>query len=104
MAVFWLGTLPVLVSLGVGVQKLLGFAGGYLPVVTSVVVIAVGLRTLVGRAGIDVKGLMERQSHSASASPLQLPSDVSNSEATPEILRLQELNNETPACCEDDAQ
>ncbi len=51
MATFWLGTLPVMVSLGVGVQKLAGTMGRRLPTITAAVLIIVGLGMVVSRAG-----------------------------------------------------
>lgn len=49
MFAFWAGTLPALVSLGVGFQHLLGPLGRRLPTATCLLMIAVGLYTLVGR-------------------------------------------------------
>ncbi len=49
MAVFWLGTLPVMVSLGAGVQAAAGALGRRLPVVTCTVLMVVGLFTLTER-------------------------------------------------------
>jgi sulfite exporter TauE/SafE len=49
MAVFWLGTLPVMVSLGAGVQAAAGALGRRLPVVTCSVLVIVGLFTLAQR-------------------------------------------------------
>ncbi len=52
MAVFWLGTLPVLLAVGVGVQTLTGALRRHLPVATSLLIVIVGLWTIVGRAQI----------------------------------------------------
>lgn len=49
MAVFWLGTLPVMVALGSGVQAMTGALGRRLPLVTCVGLVAVGLFTLSQR-------------------------------------------------------
>lgn len=49
MLVFWLGTLPVLVAFGTGVQAIAGPFRKRLPVVTAVVVTMVGLFTLTQR-------------------------------------------------------
>lgn len=49
MAVFWLGTLPVLLALGVGVQALSGALRKHLPLATSLLIVVVGLWTIVGR-------------------------------------------------------
>eukprot|EP00752_Nemacystus_decipiens_P013680 g12133.t1 len=61
MAVFWLGTLPVLVSLGVGVQRFSGALGRRLPHATAVALILVGLWTLIGRGGLDAASLAAEQ-------------------------------------------
>lgn len=61
MAVFWLGTLPVLVSLGVGVQRLTGALGRRMPHLTAITLIAVGLWTLLGRGALDAQALAEQQ-------------------------------------------
>jgi sulfite exporter TauE/SafE len=49
MAAFWAGTLPVMVSLGVGVQALTGPLRRRLPLITSLLLVAVGLSTVFGR-------------------------------------------------------
>lgn len=76
MVVFWGGTLPVLVSLGAGVQHLLGAVGQRLPLITSCVLIGVGLWTLAGRAGLDAQAL-------AAASSLHTHEVIEGSEVPP---------------------
>lgn len=49
MAVFWAGTLPVLITLGTGIQALAGPLRRHLPTVTSLLVLGVGVWTLLGR-------------------------------------------------------
>jgi len=49
MAAFWLGTLPVLAALGFGIQSLAGPLRRHMPLATSVLLVAVGLWTLLGR-------------------------------------------------------
>ncbi|MEZ6243277.1 MAG: sulfite exporter TauE/SafE family protein [Phycisphaerales bacterium] len=49
MAVFWLGTLPVLISLGVGAQALAGPLRRHLPMLTSLALVGVGLYMVVAR-------------------------------------------------------
>jgi hypothetical protein len=58
MAVFWVGTLPALIALGVGVQALAGGLRRYVPVLTSVLVIVVGLATLAGRLGVSREAML----------------------------------------------
>lgn len=57
MAAFWAGTLPVLVALGTGLQRLSGPLARRLPAVTSLVLVAVGLYTLAGRLSLDPAAL-----------------------------------------------
>ena len=86
MAVFWLGTLPVLVSLGVGVQRLSGAMGRRLPHATAIALILVGLWTLVGRGGLDAASLAAQQ-----------PELNGTASATAAV---QTIGETTPACCE----
>ncbi len=50
MAVFWLGTLPVMIALGTGLQRSVPAARRFMPIATSVLLVAVGMATLLGRA------------------------------------------------------
>lgn len=52
MAVFWLGTLPMLIAVGAAARRAAGALGSKLPVVTAAAVIVVGVVTVVDRAGI----------------------------------------------------
>jgi sulfite exporter TauE/SafE len=54
MIAFWMGTVPVLVSLGVGVQALTGTLGRRIPLVTAIVIVALGLYTVLGRSAAPV--------------------------------------------------
>ena len=49
MALFWSGTLPLMATLGLGVQRLAGPLRRSLPLVTASVVMAIGLLTIAGR-------------------------------------------------------
>lgn len=49
LAAFWLGTLPVLVALGIGVQTLTGVSDRRLQLAASVLVVTLGLVSLAGR-------------------------------------------------------
>jgi uncharacterized protein len=49
MVVFWSGTLPVMVTVGLGLQRLAGPMRRALPLVTASVVVAIGLLTIAGR-------------------------------------------------------
>lgn len=49
MAVFWTGTLPVMVTLGAGVRRFAGPLRTRLPLVTASAVVVIGLLTIAGR-------------------------------------------------------
>lgn len=49
MLVFWTGTLPVMVTLGAGIQSLAGSARRWAPVAASLAMILVGILTVLGR-------------------------------------------------------
>jgi hypothetical protein len=49
MLVFWSGTLPVMLSLGLGLQRLTGSLRARLPIVTAIGVVLIGLFTIAGR-------------------------------------------------------
>ena len=86
MAVFWLGTLPVLVSLGVGVQRLGGLLGRRLPHATAIALVLVGLWTVIDRGGLDAESLAAQQ-------PV-LHDTASATEA------VKSIGQSTPVCCE----
>ena len=54
MATFWLGTVPLLAGVGAVSQLALAPVRRHLPVVTAVLLLAIGVATIVGRAGLDV--------------------------------------------------
>jgi sulfite exporter TauE/SafE len=56
MAVFWLGTLPVMIALGAGLQRSVPAARRFMPIATSVLLVAVGVATLLGRTlpGVEI--------------------------------------------------
>jgi len=88
MAVFWVGTLPVLMTIGVGVQAALGVFGKRLPVLCGIALVAVGLSTLMGRFALTPAALAQAVQHDAS----QRDVDGLASGAVPDP-------NQLPACC-----
>lgn len=52
MAVFWLGTLPMLIAVGTLARRAAGALGSKLPALTAAAVIVVGMVTVVDRAGL----------------------------------------------------
>ncbi|MEM9589507.1 MAG: sulfite exporter TauE/SafE family protein [Planctomycetota bacterium] len=59
MTFFWLGTVPVLLALGVGVQRLTGPIQAKLPLVTAVFIVLVGVYAVTHRASADLKSWSE---------------------------------------------
>ena len=57
MATFWLGTLPVMLSLGIGARTLMGTFGKKLPTVTAMALVVVGVFTLSGRLNLQPETL-----------------------------------------------
>ena len=53
MVLFWSGTLPVMVTVGVGLQRLAGPARRHLPLFTASLVVAIGLFTIAGRLRVS---------------------------------------------------
>lgn len=60
MAAFWVGTLPVMLALGVGVRTALGALGQWVPQVTCVAMMGLGVWTLTGRSMMPVDRVMGR--------------------------------------------
>lgn len=79
MAIFWLGTLPIMIGLGVSLQSLTGALRRRLPLVTSLLIVIVGLFTVAGR--------------------LTLPAFAATGAADASIERVNTLSNEPPPCC-----
>jgi sulfite exporter TauE/SafE len=90
MAIFWAGTLPVMVTLGAGVQGAMGTLGRRLPVLTCLLLVGVGVWTLVGRSMLDVQAFASSRGGVVSATDGSLPSAPS-----PDMV---------PDCCKPDAQ
>ncbi|MEO1496660.1 MAG: sulfite exporter TauE/SafE family protein [Planctomycetota bacterium] len=88
MAAFWAGTLPVLLSLGIGVRQLAGVLGAKLPVATAVALIGVGLFTLSGRLTLSAEALTEQVIAEASDRQDFVP----DPEALPACCRTQEAD------------
>lgn len=86
MAVFWLGTLPVMVSLGLGLQQLTGAVGKRLPMATALLLIAVGLWSLLGRVALDANAFAAEQSAASST--------------TTGVDQLDAVTDDVPPCCQ----
>ena len=92
MAVFWSGTLPVMVGLGVSLQALTGRLRRHLPTVTACSLILVGIVTLFGR--------FEAQSLAAASPDITSAIPAGSVDAARHYV--ESLEGETPPCCSDD--
>ncbi len=70
MLVFWLGTLPMLIVIGTGVQSILGPASRRLPGITSLMLVIVGIYTVATRASIDTLRITSPTHAPSHATPL----------------------------------
>lgn len=80
MAVFWAGTLPIMVTIGGGARMMMGPLAAKLPVFTAILLIVVAIHTLVNRSLLDPVAIARgMQPHAATHA---LP-----------------IAGQTPACC-----
>ena len=90
MLAFWLGTVPILVSLGTAVQALTGVLGRRLPLATALLIVVVGLGTIAGRWAL-------------SGEVWDLPRDLtSGADIKHQLQAIQE--EDVPPCCRKQAQ
>jgi sulfite exporter TauE/SafE len=86
MAVFWLGTLPILLAVGEGVGRLAGSLGRHMPALTTMAIIAVGIWTIAGRAQLPAMA----------QSPITAVSDDTSA-----LENLEAATREPLPCCAD---
>jgi sulfite exporter TauE/SafE len=84
LVAFWLGTVPVLASLGITVQALAGTLGRRVPLATAVMVILLGIYMLAGQITIR-----------ASAFEKPLP----GSESLDTEQKVERIGDTVPPCC-----
>lgn len=87
MASFWLGTLPVLGTLGLGAGVLLRRFGARIPLLTSLMLIAVGVLTAAGRLRVDADALRRVASR---------PTDLNGA-----VQQVKSLDSAKLPCCKD---
>jgi hypothetical protein len=59
MIAFWLSTVTILASLGIGVQAMAGTLGRRVPLLTAVVLVLLGLFTIADRLAIPVQAFQQ---------------------------------------------
>ena len=63
MTVFWVGTLPMMLAIGVGVRRLAGPLRAKLPTISAIAIVAVGVMSLTGRVRLDAAKVAMRARH-----------------------------------------
>ena len=91
MIAFWMGTVPILAALGVGVQTLLGPLRKHLPAAMAVILVVVGV-------GVTVRGF-EVRANAAEHGPAARPASLSES-----IEQAEAVDQETLPCCAGDEE
>lgn len=86
MAVFWTGTLPVMLALGVSVQKLSGSFRRYLPRISAAMLIMIGLVTVAGRLNMPA-----------------MAAGVSPERADDLVRQVETIDQQRLPCCEEPA-
>ena len=91
MAAFWAGTLPVMVGVGVGLQRLAGPLRRHVPTMTAAVLIVVGLVTVMGRLNVPAYAKTLEAEAAASNSDSCDPSTAADA--------VRELDSDRMPCC-----
>lgn len=86
MTVFWAGTLPIMLALGVGLQRLAGPLRRHVPRLTAAALVVVGVVTVLGRLQVPAY---------AGAASIESVSDSRE--------HIQSLDHSELPCCHDDA-
>lgn len=68
MSVFWIGTLPVMLAVGLGARRMMGTFGRRMPIVSGAVIIVLGILSIAGHIG-GVAGPMTHMGHVMVAVP-----------------------------------
>ncbi|MEQ9616743.1 MAG: sulfite exporter TauE/SafE family protein [Phycisphaerales bacterium] len=87
MAVFWVGTVPVLVAVGEGVRTLAGRFGRLVPELAAIAIIAVGLMSTASR--LTIPAFEQPAAAQTTATPLEMARTV---------------NDQDLPCCHDPAE
>jgi sulfite exporter TauE/SafE len=84
MAAFWLGSVPALLAAGVGAQALAKYLGRRLPLVTALIIVALGVVTLVLRMHSPVRAF----------EPVQIQQGAES------VRQVEVLGKTVPPCCQ----
>jgi len=75
MVAFWIGTVPVLLGIGVGIQAVLGRLRRHVPVMAAIFLIVVGMYAVLGRLNIpsfaarEASDALRGETHGGAAAP-----------------------------------
>jgi hypothetical protein len=108
MAVFWAGTVPIMLALGLGWGRLSGAFQARVPVTMAILVILIGFFTLVYRSPIDLGTVVAAGPNPAvvtpgadSEAPTGKPTGLSVPRSTEEAVKqLQSLDHAQLPCCQ----
>jgi sulfite exporter TauE/SafE len=67
MGMFWLGTVPAMLAVGAGLQRLAGPLRNRLPALTATLVLLIGLASVAGRLRVDIGALAARPAAAVAA-------------------------------------
>jgi sulfite exporter TauE/SafE len=90
MAVFWAGTVPVLLLLGLGLQRMAAPIRRHVPTLTALLLVVVGAVTVLGRLSLPAYAAAADDAWSAVGDLQEQTS------------RVRTLGDEGPACCDHD--
>lgn len=76
MAVFWIGTLPMLVAVGASTRLVMGPLAKKLPILTAALLILVAIHTLLNRSLLDPVALAHRAQAQAVGTSIPIPHDA----------------------------
>jgi len=93
MAVFWAGTIPVIVAVGTGLQAVTGRVRRYFPLATSVLLILVGLVTVAGR--------LQAPAMASPTTAFALSDPTHSSTSADALTRVNAIDQSELSCCHD---
>jgi len=79
MTVFWVGTLPMMLAIGVGVRRVAGPLRAKLPIISAIALVVVGVMSLTGRVRLDPAKVAM---HARRMQPVSAPASPPDSTAT----------------------
>jgi sulfite exporter TauE/SafE len=75
MAAFWLGTVPMMLGLGLLLRGLLGRVRAHVPLLSASLILAVGLFMVVARVNIPLASALQPEASAQSLAPAAMPAN-----------------------------